>query len=257
MTNSLDLTPYHLIRPTKVEWMLPSVPVDPISVIKSKGTRKFLSNSLQRYIDEAELMIVEEELSLAEYLTWLPYYVAKMAENEFDVFANQEWYTTKISHQNTVYGIFIYQKEEMVGSAVITQNKDHKFTINFKASDKIRSITVSNASLGTLIEYYYWKMAMRLGAKTISSGTSRNAFGVINHFGYLNFKTRFGYEPSVSPKGEEIATVDCLPNKPVSFYAFHQEDSSKNLKLFVYNFGQPIDEQVKEALVYSTYEVIS
>ena len=254
---TLDLTTYSLVRPTKIEWLLPSLPPDPITMIKSKGTRKFLRNSVDRYLAELQLTVVQKEITLDDYLQWLPYYTAKMTENNFEIFANADWYAVKKSEQARMYGIFVYSEKTMVGSAIISQTLDNRFTIHFKASDKLRDISVSNASLGTYIEYLYWQLAYQHSAVAISSGTSRNAFGVIHHLGYLNFKTRFGYLPVVSAKSENGTTVDVLPNQPVCFYATNTLEANQSLQLYVYNHGNKIDQETQDILCYTAFQQLN
>jgi hypothetical protein len=251
----LNLSNYSITRPHKVEWMVPTLTPDPLDIIKSKTTKKFLKNHLDDFLKEYQLTVTTQDISETDYLEWLKYYRAKMEENNFDIFAKPEWYPNKVSEGFKVYGIYLRSTSALLGTGIVTCSRENKFIINFKASDKTDFSNYRNASLGTIIEYYFLKLAYDKNATEISSGRSSNAFGVINKLGYLNFKLRYGYQPVTVVNEPYYQSVEVLEGLPVCFYGF--TSSPDQLKLYVYNHSQELPENIKETLSYTEFEVIA
>jgi len=59
----------------------------------------------------------------------------------------------------------------------------------------------------------------------ISGGQSRNAFGVTNSLGYLDYKMRFGYQPSFADTAEYLSEVPLSETGCVLFFGRSAEHS--------------------------------
>lgn len=250
----LDLQQYNLTRPHKVEWYVSPMPADPLDIIKSKSTKKFLKNNNDDFLRDAHLTVDTHQVNEEEFVGWLSFYEEKMKENDFQVLATPQWYKDRMSEGCTIYGIFVNSPEKLVGAGMITATPEGKFSLSFKASDRLELSQYQNSSLGTVIEYISLKFCYEKKATAITSGKSRNAFGFTNKLGYLNFKTRFGYSPVVVQGEPQYHTVECLDDQPVCFYAYKTPD--QKLDLYVYNHKQPLSESLKGVLAYTDYQVL-
>ncbi len=201
MPDTFTFPPYQ--RPTKIEWLLPISNQDWISAIKSKSTQK-LAVELDEIIEKANLQITVAVVTPESFAAWLPYYAAKMTEQGHNVIATPEWLQTKQAAGIEVYSILYYQNGQLVGSSICSKNDAGKHIEHFKASDSLNITNLKNASLGTIIDLYFIKTAVKSNANSISSGSSRNAFGYFNTLGYLGFKIKLGYVPTIS----ELGTIE-------------------------------------------------
>jgi hypothetical protein len=235
--------------------MVPTLTPEALDIIKSKTTKKFLRNHLEDFLRDYQIDVTVKEINETDYLEWLTYYQEKMRENNFDIFAKPEWYTNKVADGYKIYGIFIRQNSQLLGTGIVSRSPDNTFTINFKASEKTDFSNYRNASIGTVIEFYFIKLAYEHTASQISSGTSRNAFGVVNKLGYLNFKLRYGYMPITVTTEPQHQAVDILEGLPVCFYGY--TDNPDQLRLYVFNHGQELPENIKETLSYAEFEVVT
>jgi hypothetical protein len=216
--NEIDLKQYGILRSEKVSWRFPESPEDVLSHIKSKGLRKFL-RSAKEILAEKGIRYESKVLSDEDFENWLPYYVEKMTENEYQVIATMEWLQKKReANLTTVEGIFFYQNDKLVGSAIFTRNGQEKATMAFKASDRINLSSESNSSLGATIDYLFLDEMVTKKITLISAGRSKNAFGVANTFGYLDYKLRFGYEPQNDPKSPLLDSVPVNEEGVVLFF---------------------------------------
>lgn len=201
-----SLSSLQLARTEKIIWRFPAQS-DVLAQIKSKSLRSFLSHT-DEILEQNHITTETKELDEVAYLEWLPYYREKMTENEYDVLANEEWFSQRQSENKNVEGIFFYQNGKVIGSGIMTLEGTHKAALSFKATDRIELSGKSNASLGAVVDFMFLKTATNRGFEIISGGRSRNAFGVINTLGYLDYKLKLGYRPSLDAS---LALVEEVP----------------------------------------------
>jgi len=228
----IDLKPYGLLRPEKIVWRFPNAP-DVMNTIKSKSLISFLKKSKQ-ILDKNELAINFVNFNKKMFLDWLPYYQAKMKENNYELLASGEWYDKKIEKGLSVHGIMMYQKNELVGSLIFTKRHTDFCSIAFRASDRIDLNTGSKGSIGALLDYAFYKDMTEQKIEIISAGTSRNAFGVINTLGNFNYKLRFGLIPQPAKKS---LLTDFVPVNDLGYAVFF---AIKEGQLFLVTL-KPID----------------
>jgi len=194
-----------LKRPTKLEWIYPSVAVDQSwdSRIISKSSRK-IATRLDEILAENKLVVTLKLLDATSFQEWLPYYSQKMTEQNHSVIATPAWIEQKLSDAVAVYLIDFAQNGVRIGTSVFSVTAQDKYIEHFKASDRLHISNLKNASLGTVIDLYYLRHAMTSHASVVSSGSSRNGFGFYNNLGYLAFKIKLGYRPVIA----EVAEFD-------------------------------------------------
>jgi hypothetical protein len=213
---NIDLTPFGIERPEKISWAIEATSKDALELIQSKSVRSFLRQS-HTLLEEAGIMLDFKELSLESFLQWLPFYEAKMSEHEYDILANSEWFHKRQAEGKKIYGLFFYKADQLVGSGIITVGND-KGTLSFKASERIDLSSKTNSSFGSIIDYLFMQKILDMGLTHISGGTSRNAFGVINTIGYLDYKLRLGYAPSPAKTAVLLSEVPLNDEGLVLFY---------------------------------------
>lgn len=203
-----DLTPFQLLRPEKVLWTYPATISNPIDQFRSKSLRKFLAR-VEEYLAQANITSEVVALDEAGFREWLTYYTAKMKENGFSLMADMDWYHRRVAEGYQIQGLWFWQAGKLVASGILRVKGTEEIVFAFKASDKLELAGGSNSSIGSVVDYYFQKLALGQGFQRISAGRSRNTFGVINSLGYLDFKLRLGYDPSPDP------TSPLLTNVPV------------------------------------------
>lgn len=215
MPREIDLTPYQVQRPEKVDWQFELTTPTVLESIKSKGLRSFLRKAPEILLEKG-LSTVFEPISEANFAEWLPFYQAKMTEQGYTIMASPEWLSQRQAQGWQLYGLWIRQGDQLVGSGVMSVH-DGVGTLHFKASDRIDLSSQSNSSLGVVIDYLFAQHVHELGVTTISGGRSRNAFGVFNTLGYLDFKLKFGYVPGLPSDLPLISTVPVNDEGVVAF----------------------------------------
>lgn len=199
MIKTLDLLQYDIQRPEKIRWALPELrnEADLFAIIKSKTLRSFLRTAEQSLL-EFSITWETHPITFEEYKKWLVFYTEKMIGQEYDVIANEEWYQKKIDSGKVVEGIFFSRNGELLGSEIFITKESEKFaSAAFKATDHRENFSnKSHASLGAVVDFFFLREVLRRGFTHISFGRSRNAFGVINTIGNLEYKLGFGYIPS-------------------------------------------------------------
>lgn len=213
----LDLTPYAVQRPEQMIWRFPTNLADPLDGIRSKSLRIFLRRS-DAVLSESQTTYVYKPVTISEFEEWLVYYKAKMTENGYRVLATKEWYETRTAKGYLIEGVFFYRNEELICSGIFTRDGLEKATFAFKASDRIEFSGRSNASIGSLSDYFFLKKMYEMKVKVISAGKSQNAFGVHNTLGYLDYKLRFGYQPRLAEPTPLLSTVPVSEEGRVLFY---------------------------------------
>ncbi|MDA1079523.1 MAG: hypothetical protein O2840_02435 [bacterium] len=222
--HDLDLTPYNLQRPEKLEWLFPKVQSEEemLQAIISKSLRAFLRKS-DILIEQVGVTWEHKVVSLQEYLDWLSYYTEKMEAQNYSVFATKNWYNEKISDGFKIEGIFLYKRSILIGSTIISVNKDQSVaTAHFRASDSIDLFHEDNASIGALIDFLFLRTMYRNGYKKLSSGRARNAAGVLNKLGYIDYKLRFGFSPTLIVGIPNASSVPLSENGTVLFFGLQE-----------------------------------
>jgi len=233
MSQTFTFAPY--LRPTKIEWLLPEATADNwIEKIASDSTRKIARN-LDDIIQKANLMFSITEMTQSIFDDWLQYYAKKMTEQGHDVIAKKEWLSEKNKAGLKVYLIDVMQNGQRVGSSVFSVTAAQKFTEHFKASDRITVSSLKNASLGTVIDLFYIRNALHMGAHIVSSGSSRNGFGFYNNLGYLAFKIKLGYKPVIAEIGEFSESFEYNEGEPCIWF---MTQNKQHLEVLIQNKGQ-------------------
>ncbi len=220
--NLFDLTPHAVQRPEKVSWFFPIHAPDILSAVKSKSLRGFLRKRGD-VMTQAHLTQECKKLDAAAFEAWLPYYTAKMNEQGYELLATPQWYVHKCEEEKDVYLISISQEAQVVATLVFTfAPHTHRSSIAFRANDRIELPAGGRSSVGALLDYAFLEWSKEQACTAISAGRSRNAFGVINTVGNLEYKLRFGYQPQVSAGTEQHDSVPLSPEGFVYFYGLSQ-----------------------------------
>lgn len=243
--NTIDLTPFSISRPLKVEWLLVGDSDQQIlEALHSKSLRKFL-----RHIDEilAQNTITWEYKAITkkEYLEWHAYYSEKMRELKYDIIAKLEWFEEKEKEGKTVEGLFFYQNTALIGSGIIARKEREKASFAYKASDKIELTTLPNGNLGAIIDYMFIKEMKKKGVQKITGGTSLNSFGAEVTLGYLEYKLNF-YSVRADEKSEVVQHVPVAEDGSVVFYG------KQNGKDFLFGMKKKNSEKVFDTHKYNS-----
>jgi hypothetical protein len=216
------LTPHAIARPERVRYFFAENYTDVLSEIKSKSSRKFLRKS-DEVLVQNNITWEYKPVSEQEFLDWLPYYREKMTEHGYDILANPEWYQKTVADGKKVEGFFFYKAGKMIGSTILSRIGTENAAGNFKASDRLDLSSEDNSSIGIVIDYFYLREMANQKVKHISAGRSRNAFGVINGIGYLQYKLRLGYSPKPDDGTAMLSTVPLNDQGYVFFYGIKND----------------------------------
>ncbi len=190
-----DLQPHSIQRPEKISWFFPYQTADLLSEIKSKSLRSFLRRNFELKTEHGLEQRISQ-MSKKDFAAWLPYYADKMAEHSYEILATLEWFNLKMDQRKEVYSIFIHQAEKLVASLIFTHNPENNHSsIAFRANDRLDIFPGGRSSIGALLDYAFLGWSLEKKCSSISAGRTRNEFGVINTFGNLDYKLRFGYVP--------------------------------------------------------------
>lgn len=190
---TIDLTPWNIQRPEKVRWLYDLSAPDILSTIKSKTLTKLLRNAdelLARYDVTYQHRLLDKQL----YAEWWQHYHQKMISKRYDIIATEDWFAQKMAEGKKVYGFFFYHQEKLCGTILYVQ-KETTFTATFKTSSEIPGLTKKHRSLGAIIDFIFLREALKQRPTSLSLGSMRNAFGVINSLGNLEYKLNMGYVP--------------------------------------------------------------
>jgi len=224
-----DLTPHNLQRPEKIVWTFP-LDRDVLETIKSKTTRSFLSNCEQK-MNEFGITYKVKTLDRTSFHEWLFYYKKKVTDYNYESLASLEWFDNKTTDGKSVEEIEFKMNGQVVGTELFYVDLEKKRAVAvFKASDRLESFSKKRNSLGAVIDYIFIKTAVSRGVSSISFGRSRNAFGVINPLGNLDYKLRFGMVPNIPKESVFIQSVPVDALGRVSFFATPK--GSEKLGLF-------------------------
>jgi hypothetical protein len=218
----VSLTQFNIQRPEKIIYDFPlSNPDNVINCIKSKSLRSFLLKT-DEVLKKNNIDWKYEDLTEQKFIEWLPYYKERMEERHFDVRAKEEWYQEQIKKGFNIKSLFLYQKNNMVGSAIITL-KDNIASLAYKASDRMIISSMPGSSFGSVIEFLVFKLVSESGNFKVATSRSRNAFGFFNTLGYLDFRLRFGYTPRPNLVDPLQSDVPANEKGAVLFYGLQNE----------------------------------
>lgn len=225
-----------LYRPVKVSWVYPlDSDLSIIDRIQSKHARAFLRN-LDTFMEAEGFSIEKGVCTQAEFDQFLQLYGERMDERGFDHLATQQWFDLKQMEGKTIEKIFIYQNHKLVGAKIITA-KNFEFRSSYKANRQLPIFSkLRNASLGLVLDYLMLEEYMKRSPTLLTAGTSRNLFGVINNPGYLIFKLRMGYIPSVQNEATVFQQTTDMPEKPF-WFSFLSQAPKTQQPLSLYGFG--------------------
>ncbi len=229
MPSTLSLVSYQILRPEKIRWHFHLIENNILASLKSKSLKKFLAK-YDSIIKDNNLSVEHKILDTESFEKWLEYYRRKMLENNYDIIASTDWYDDRTKKGLSIEGLFFYQNSKLVGSGIITRNSNEQATFAFKASERIDLGNDENSSIGAMIDYLFLKFAVDSKTKIISAGQSRNAFGVINTYGYLDYKFKLGYLPLLPEKPTFADSIPLSENGVGVF--FGQYESMLTLYIF-------------------------
>ncbi|MBP7768591.1 hypothetical protein KA082_02030 [Candidatus Woesebacteria bacterium] len=218
--SDLSIEQFGLTRPEKVIWRIPQAVrtnKDALLLLKSKTMRSFL-RGIDAVLMKNNITWQLHELSREKFAEWLRYYTEKMEELDYSVIASLEWYDKRIELGKTVEGLFFYQAGKLICSGIFMIEGMQKATFAFKASDRIDLSSEPNSSIGSVIDFFFIQEMLKRDIAIISAGKSRNAFGVFNTVGYLDYKFRFGYLPQPDMKSQFLDTIPMPESGIVLFY---------------------------------------
>lgn len=198
LPTTIDLTPFQLLRPEKLVWTYPQGVTEPLDHLRSSSLRKFLAKA-ETLLSDAHITWEIVPVTQAGFLEWLVYYQSKMEENEFSTIADLGWYEKRIKEGYLIFGLWFKKAGQLVASGILRVKNTEEIVLAFKASDRLELGTMANSSIGAVVDFCFLQYAIEQGFERISAGRSRNAFGVINTLGYLDFKLRLGYVQSPDP----------------------------------------------------------
>jgi hypothetical protein len=147
-----------------------------------------------------------------------------MIEQKHEVLADMAWYEHTVAEGRKLIGIFYHQNDRFVGGSIIVEF-DHMISLAFKANERISVSSEAGSNLGVILEYDFLCYAQSKG-KIISSGRSKNAFGVSNTLGYLASKLRLGYYPVMAENTSLLQTIPLSQNNDAFFFGREESDSS-------------------------------
>ena len=194
----IDLNPFQLQRPEKLVWSYPQGVTEPLDQLKSSSLRKFLAKA-EVSLSDAHITWTIEPVTEASFTEWLTYYQSKMEENEFSTIADLGWYQKRLSEGYQIFGLWFKKAGQLVASGILRIKDTEEIVLAFKASDRLELGGKANSSIGAVVDFCFLQYAVEQGFERISAGRSRNAFGVINSLGYLDFKLRLGYQQNPDP----------------------------------------------------------
>lgn len=223
---SLDLSPYQLFRPQKIRWMYDTSQPDFFATLKSKSLTHFLKNA-DDHLSKHRLTLEHLEVDEPLFDAWFNHYVSFMTAKKYDIIATKEWFLRKAVEGKKVGGFFISQDGVWQSTLIYTQLATEKAFASYKTSLDMPGLSKKHVSLGALIDYYYLQTMLQQNIPYISLGSMRNAFGVTNTLGNLDYKLRYGYLPTVDATVEIHHSVPLAASGSTVFFAFKKESPSQ------------------------------
>jgi hypothetical protein len=233
-----DLLPLDIRRPEKISWFFPPQTTDLLAEIKSKSLRGFLKRTPE-LLSEHGLVTNIAQMSKEQFRSWLPYYTEKMEEQSYEILATPEWFDLKMEQQKNVYSIFIHQGETLVAALIFTHTPENNHSsIAFRANDRLDIFSGGRSSIGALLDYAFLEWSLQKKCTSISAGRTRNAFGVINTLGNLDYKLRFGYLPKPT---KDTVLETSVPLTEAGCAYFYGLQNDKLLLIAIHPVGSIFD----------------
>lgn len=220
---SLDLRKFGLLRPLKIRWMLNQTDEDFFQSLKSETLQHFLKKS-DEILKLHQISVKQLWLDQKMYVDWHLHYVQTMQNKGYDVIASPEWFAQKKQEGKNVGGFFFSQNEQWVGTLIYSQKGQEKVFAAYKTNLEVPGLGKKHQSLGAIIDYYFIREMRERKIPWISLGSMRNAFGVINTLGNLDYKLRFGYLPTIDLDTQLVPTAPLNEQRAVCFFGMKNEE---------------------------------
>ena len=215
-----------LYRPVKVSWVYPlDSDLSIIDRIQSKHARAFLRN-LDTFM-EAEGFSIEKE------------FAPKLSLTNFYNSMAREWMNEVLSIWQHSSGLIsnkrrgkrsknLYLPKPQVSWSKIITAKNFEFRSSYKANRQLPIFFQTEKRLAGACTRLQCSRNMKRSPTLLTAGTSRNLFGVINNPGYLIFKLRMGYIPSVQNKATVFQQTTDMPKNRFGlvFFPWHQRPNN-------------------------------
>lgn len=200
------LTSYGIRRPEKLRWWYDIAAPELLASIPSKTLRQ-LGRQAEPLLQRYQLTVTHSWLDALGYQAWWQHYQTTMQAKGYDLIATPDWWQHKQAEGKQVGVFYFHQSTQVCGSLVYLRH-DAQVTACFKTSQSIPGLTKKHRSLGALIDFVFLREILKTKPSAISLGSMRNAFGVWNSYGNLEYKLSMGY--LVEPK-ENTAIWDTVP----------------------------------------------
>lgn len=231
---NLDLTAFGVKRAEKIRWLYDLTAPDILDTLRSKSFTKILKNTDQ-ILQRNNITFEHRLLNEADYQAWWQHYQQTMQEKGYDIIATPDWLQQKYAEDKTVGGFFFYQAGQLAGTSLYVR-KDADVIGTFKTSLNVAELSHTHGASGALIDFVVIRELLQENLTRLSFGSMRNAFGVLNTIGNLEYKLAMGYLPI--PK-EETNYLDSTPVDDVGRVVFF---GTKN-GLFTLFAARPNDDQ--------------
>lgn len=227
MEETFNLSQWNIKRPLKVRWRVDLTNASSISdVLRSKSLRK-MYRKLPDILKENNFSFQRTVLNREKFIDWLSFYEKKVEEHSYRKIASLEWFDERIRDSSIKLEIIeIFREKKRVSAGIVmTRLEPNEFPVlAFSASERFHFSSISNASLGAVLNLIFFDEMSKQGYKTISGGRSRNAFGFFNTLGYLEYKLRLGYTPFADDKSDFVTDVPLNEHKEACFFAVNEQD---------------------------------
>lgn len=218
--NTVDLKQFTIQRPEKIRWLYDVSLTDILNNLRSKSFSKIYKN-IDKILESNGITFEHVILNEDQYFTWWDHYTKVMTQKGYDVIATKEWFTQKHNEGKLVGAFFFYQHGKLAGSSLYVR-RGSEVTGTYKTSLDVPELSHTHGASGALIDFVVLRELLKERLTYLSFGSMRNAFGVLNSVGNLEYKLSMGYHPV--PK-EETTLVDEVPidsEGRVIFFGFHK-----------------------------------
>jgi len=217
---AIDLQPFHIQRPEKIRWMYDICAPTIESTLHSQTLLKVFEHVdelIEKYQVNYEHLILDEKI----YQAWWQHYYDVTTQKKYDVIAPKEWLSLKHKEGKIVGGFFFFHQDKNVGSLLYTK-KDNYVIAAFKTSSEVPGLSKKHRSLGAIIDYIFLRSMLPQKPEKLSLGSMRNAYGVFNSIGNLEFKLSMGYLPIVKEDTSLLESVPVQDSGRVVFFGIYK-----------------------------------
>lgn len=260
MSEYLSTVPSQILVPSKILWNQAKLSDNPFENIKSKSTRKLAQKIVANTLHDASISYNINELDEANHQRWLQFYTEAMQRKNHRVVYSDERYHNAIDAGKKVYELKVFANENYIGSGIIFVING-RWNLAYKATLDTSFSNEKNASAGVVVDALFLQAAHENQAEKVISGHSANLFNIDNTFGYLNFKTKFGYEAQHPLIEHEITPLTQLANQHLNaenniLGCFGSKNSSNELMLYIVAKNEETYLENKQHLIYIDHQVI-